>query len=1298
MDFFQINTKEARGGVLEVFPDFTVGRSKDLMVQGQSFYAIWDEEKGLWSRDEYDVTRLVDEFVLNHVKGMQADGLSCNAKLLRSYGTNGWNQFRKFMKNVSDNSHPLDTKVTFANTEVKKTDYASRRLKYNLEPGPHPAWTEITTTLYSDEERAKFEWAIGAIIAGDSRKLQKFLVFYGPGGSGKSTIMNVIAKLFGGLVRDGGYCAMFDAKALTGNNGSFAMESFKDNPLVAIQQDGDLSKIEDNTKLNSIVSHEDMRINEKYKATYDSRINAFLFMGTNNPVKITDAKSGLIRRLIDVVPSGKTLPVKRYNLLVEKMDFELGAIAAHCLEVYRSMGRNYYNGYRPVEMMFETNVFFNYIEAYFDIFKSQDGATLKQAYTLYKEYCEESSIEFKLPMYKFRTEFKNYFEEFHDRIVLDGVTARSYFKGFKAKQYKTTSADDDKTFSLVLDETTSLFDEVYAELPAQYGNSNETPVKYWTDEERLIKGVMKKPQPNQVVDTTLSSIDTSVLHFVKVPENHIVIDFDLKDDNGEKSLERNLEAASAWPATYAELSKSGGGVHLHYIYDGGDASELAAEYADGIEIKRFGGGSSLRRRLTHCNAVPVSTISSGLPFKERSTVLETKVLQSEKSLRELIARNLRKEIHPGTKPSIDFIWKILDDANKSGMVYDVTDLRPRMMAFANNSSNQALICLKTVQKMKFASEVKLEDLNKNHEVFVKDPRFVFFDVEVYPNLFIICWKYAGSDTVVRMINPSATEVEQLFQFRLIGFNNRRYDNHILWGAFMGYNNIQLYELSKKIIDGNPNAMFGEAYNLSYADIYDFSTKKQGLKKFMIELGLHHMEMDLPWDEPVDPAHWPRVGDYCVNDVLGTEATFNARKGDYIARKILAELSGLTPNDTTQKHTATIIFGKDRRPQDKFIYTDLSQEFPGYIYDFGKSTYRDEVVGEGGYVYAEPGMYENVVLLDIASMHPTSIENLQVFGEYTGKFSELKNARIAIKRGQFDEARKMLGGNLAPYLEDETDTVGLKALSDALKIAINIVYGLTSAKFDNPFRDPRNKDNIVAKRGALFMIDLKHAVQEQGFQVVHIKTDSVKIPNATPEIIQFVTDFGAKYGYEFENEGTYEKFALVNDAVYIARKEGKWDAVGAQFQHPVVYKALFSDEPIKFTDLCETKQVTQGAMYLDFNESLATPSTPYKGMHFVGRTGMFIPVHKSAGGATLLRVKDDKTYAVAGTKGYLWLEAEMVQELHLDEIERMRFEDLTDTIGGDGSITDIVNIDYFNNLVNDAVETLEKFGSFEKFVQ
>ena len=36
-------------------------RSKDLMVRGRSFYAIWDEQKQMWSTDESDVQRLVDQ-------------------------------------------------------------------------------------------------------------------------------------------------------------------------------------------------------------------------------------------------------------------------------------------------------------------------------------------------------------------------------------------------------------------------------------------------------------------------------------------------------------------------------------------------------------------------------------------------------------------------------------------------------------------------------------------------------------------------------------------------------------------------------------------------------------------------------------------------------------------------------------------------------------------------------------------------------------------------------------------------------------------------------------------------------------------------------------------------------------------------------------------------------------------------------------------------------------------------------------------------------------------------------------
>jgi hypothetical protein len=1236
------------------------------MVRGRSFYAIWDEGVGLWSTDEYDIQRLMDAELEAEADKMEAKGDERpSIKTLSSFNTNSWSQFRKYLQNISDNSHQLDEKMAFADTEVKKSDYVSKRLPYALTEGDYSAWDELVGTLYSVEERAKIEWAIGAVVSGDAKKIQKFLVLYGPAGTGKSTVLNVIQRMFDG------YSTTFEAKALGMSSGAFATEVFKNNPLVAIQHDGDLSRIEDNTRLNSIISHEEMTMNEKYKPSYTSRVNAFLFMGTNQPVKISDAKSGIIRRLIDVHPTGIKIPANRYQSLIQKVDFELGAIAHHCLETYRTMGKNYYNSYRPVEMMLQTDVFFNFIEAHYDIFKSQDGVTLKQAYALYKIFCEDTGIEKVLPQYKFREELRNYFDDFKDRGLVDGQQVRSYYSGFSANKFKTPLDVEKQIFKLVLDEKISLLDELLKDQPAQYHretpDGSEIPEKYWTDAERLINGETKKPKPSQVCTTQLHDLNTSKLHFVKVPENHIVIDFDLKGDDGKKSLERNLEAASNWPATYAELSKSGAGVHLHYNYTGGDVSLLKSVYSDDIEIKVYTGNGSLRRKVIRCNNVPVAPISSGLPLKEKKMLANT-TIQSEKGLRELVERNLRKEIHPGTKPSMDFIQKILKDAYDTGMTYDLTDMRPRIVAFGNNSSNQALACLKTVQTMKFKSEdapAAEQSISPEPTPTPKaveknsDSRIAFFDIEVYPNLFLICWKFEGEDSaMVKMLNPSPQAVEQLFKLKLVGFNNRRYDNHILWAAFMGYSNQAIYELSKKIVsDSDRSALFGAAYDLSYADIYDFSSKKQGLKKFQIDLGINHMEMNIPWDEPVPDDMVDKVVEYCCNDVTSTEAVFNSRKQDFVARQILADLSGLSVNQTTQKHTSQIIFGGNSKASKNFIYTDLATEFPGYVFDLGKSTYRDEDPSEGGYVYSEPGLYQNVAVLDVASMHPTSIIQLNAFGDdYTPNFKDLLDARIAIKRGEYDRAKAMLDGKLAPYLGDEADA---KALSYALKIVINIVYGLTSAKFDNPFRDVRNRDNIVAKRGALFMIDLKHYVQGLGFDVAHIKTDSIKIPDATPEVIELVTEFGAKYGYEFEHENTYDSMCLVNDAVYIAREGNQWSAVGAQFQHPYVYKSLFTRDDITFDDMCETKSVKQGTIYLDLKHGESEEQTPIEDMQFVGRIGRFVPVNKGYNGGILYRIKDEKAYAVTGTKGYEWVEAHVAESLPSGAIDHSYFDTMVE---------------------------------------
>lgn len=1279
LDFFKIKERSAKNGVVEVYPDYRVCRSKDLMIRSKSFYAIWDEHVGLWSTDEYDVQRLIDKQLWAHRNeaASKTDG-TVLVKLLSDFSSNSWLQFRNYVGHLSDSATQLDENLTFLNTEVKKSDYVSRRLPYSLEPGSITAWDEIVGTLYDEEERAKIEWAIGAIVTGDSKKIQKFFTFYGAPGTGKGTILDIIQKLFVG------YTDSFEAKTLTGSS-SFAVEAFKGNPLVAIDADGDLSKIEDNTRLNSIVSHEPMIINEKYKASYTAAIHAMLFVAVNKPVKFTDAKSGLIRRMIDVRPSGELIAPRKYQQLVTQVQNELGAIAHHCRDVYQDMGRHYYSEYRPVEMMLQTDVFFNYIESHYDIFTRQGGVTLNQAHELWRVWVEESDIEWKMPKYKLREELKSYFGKYDERYVIDNVRVRSWYSDFNADHWKT-KAPDDKEYSLVLEATESLFDKEYSTHAAQYSKPDGTPMTYWTDAPKINKQTGKEfiPKPHQVVSTTLSDIDTSKEHYVKPPLNHIVIDFDLKDASGEKSATLNLEAASKWPSTYAEFSKSGAGVHLHYNYES-DANTLSRIFDDGIEIKVFTGDSSLRRRLSKCNDIPIASLNSGfLPIKEKK-VLNPDTVMSERAIRSMIDRNLRKEFHPGTKPSMDFIHKILNDAYYSDAVYDVSDMRPTILAFAAKSSNQALYCIKIAQDIKWKSE----GVDPNPTVQSTAPtqdtdeRVVIFDVEVFPNLFVVCWKYEGAEKVVRMINPTAQAVEELIQtMKLVGFNNRRYDNHILYAASIGYTNEQLYVLSKKIIDKAPNAFFGQAFNLSYTDIFDFASagNKKGLKKWQIELDLHHMENNHPWDLPVDPKFWNEIADYCCNDVISTEVVFHHLKSDFMARQILADLSGLSVNDTTNAHSTRIMFGEERKPQSEFIYTDLSEMFPGYKYDFGKSTYRDEITGEGGYVYAEPGMYTNVALLDVESMHPASIEAMNVFGTYTKQFSEIKNARVAIKKKDFAGAAKMLGGKLEKYLGDQTQMEGL---SDALKTVINSVYGLTSASFDNAFKDPRNIDNIVAKRGALFMVDLKHAVQAQGFIVAHIKTDSIKIPDATPEIIAFVMEFGKKYGYKFEHEATYEKMTLVNKAVYIAKvgwaqkanKIGKWEATGAQFAHPYVFKTLFSRDPIEFKDMCEAKFVTT-SLYLDFTDMDATMALAEPDLHFVGRAGNFCPMVPGSGAGVLLREKDGKYSAAGGTKGYLWMESEMVKTLEKENL---------------------IDKSYFKKLVDDALGQLQTFGDAEQFV-
>ena len=1334
MNFYEIVVGTGKNGSIEIYPDFQVGdRESDLMIRGKQFYAIWDEDAGCWSTDEHDVQKVVDKALRAKKTEIENSGVvasSIRLKTMRSYQTKSWDNYKSYISKQPDQFKALDDRLTFADTVSKRSDFSSKRLSYSVKKADHAAYDEIMGTLYSEENRKKLEWAIGSILSGDSRTIQKFYVLYGKAGTGKGTFLKILQKLFEG------YTTVFSSKDLCNSNKDFRLESFKGNPLVAVDEDGDLSKIEDATELNKIVSHERTQMNEKGKPHYPWLPHCTLFIGSNEPVKIRNEESGLIRRLIDVYPTGVKLPARKYNVLMERIEFELGGIAEHCLNVYKELGgKHAFDNYQPTGMIYRTNTFFNFIEDKYDEFAMlTDGVSLKTAYgVMWKQYCEEAGVEAtSYTRQKFRDELKNYFENFYEVTRVNGKQMRSWYTGFRLDcLVRKGDIPDDKEEPenwLDLKEQRSILDDLLKDCKAQYE-------------------VDGKPElPWDKVTTTLKDLDTSRVHYILPPEWLWMADFDLKNAEGEKDAQMNLEAASKWPKTYAEFSKGGAGIHLYYRYSG-DLDELMSQYGKDIEVKVFHGKAAIRRRVSKCNREGIATISSGLPKKakkEKKAMVDISVVEYERYLINTIRKAIRTKTDPDckdpipncehTKPCCDFIKHILDEAYESGKHYDVSQMRKNVYALAMGSTNNKRYCTDLVRKMHWYSEDAAPQVDNVHKGTI-----VFFDIEVFPNVNMVNWKIAGEgQPVVRLINPKPEDIEELLKYDLIGFNCRKYDNHILHAMRLGYSPEKVYEVSMNIIAGNPDGYFREAWDYSLTDIYDFSSKKQSLKKFEIDLGIHHKELGMDWTKPVPEERWTEVAEYCDNDVLATEALFFSkdRQADWTARQILADLAGMSVNSTTNSLTTKIIFGGERNPQREFNYrfmgtTDEDVEtylyppddmcgnvdldytifdsqyrpiFPGYKFEwittddkgkklekgYWKSTYRGEEVGEGGYVYSEPGVYTNVALLDIASMHPSSIVAEELFGPvYTKRFYDILQARILIKHKQYDQAKELFDGKLAKYLDDPAQA---KALAGALKIAINSVYGLTSAKFDNPFRDRRNKDNIVAKRGALFMVNLKHEVQHRGYTVAHIKTDSIKIPDADEEIIQFVMDYGRMYGYNFEHEATYERMCLITKADYVAKymtKEaaeqkygyipsdlydhgGEWTETGDWFMDSYLFKTLFTHEDIQLEDMYEVNSVTT-ALYLDMNENLS------KGEHnyiFVGKCGAFCPVREGCGGGILVRQNGEKFDSANGAKGYRWKEFEVVKELGLE---------------------DQVDRSYYDKRTEAAKAEIEKYIPFEQFV-
>lgn len=1242
VDFFTIDKEivGSRQPVTILYPEFLYYNVQDLACKGGAMYAFWDGTA--WSDNLNDLILRIDRTIKDEytrIKDEKPDAV-VKARYMNRQSSGVMKRWIEYTKSMPDSRQAFNQTILFADHEIKREDYATNKLPYTPKDIPTPNFDKMMDILYAPSEQQKIMWFVGAVLTNNMKSIQKFMFLYGAKGTGKGTVLKILEKLFEG------YYSEMDLKLLTSAS-EFNTSQVKEIPVL-IDYDTDLSNIKNDLDLLKLTGHEVVTVNKKYTKPYPVTFNGLLIAASNQRYKVRNVDAGIVRRAVTVEPTNNRVPLKEYNRLMHGISFELAGIAHKAMQMFEEMGPGYYEEYQDNHMLAATDLFYGFVQENYD--KMGDMVTLARASELYKVYLDDLGFNTAGYKQKVKNELTRYYKEYHERLRVGADRLSRVFVGLKTELFDPIKEEvvEETLGSYV--STESYLDEVLADCPAQLANADGFPKYKWDN-----------------VESKLKDIDTHQLHFVRMNDvNHIVIDFDLKED-GKKSLAKNLEAASKFPETYGELSKSGAGIHLHYIYDG-DVDELSAIYDADIEVKVYKGKSSLRRQFSRSNGVrKIAHISSGLPRKEENRKMLDNVqgfVHTERTMRATIERALRKEYHASTSQSVNLIVQIFNQAYQSGVKYDLSDMESDISLFASSSTNQAKRCLQAIQEIVYSTIE--DDTPEMVEVLhsgqaVPNEKLTFFDVEVFKNLFMICWKDYGVDEIHTMCNPTPQEVENWLQGRyLVGFNNLRYDNHMVYSALLGQSTMDIYQRSQAIVNNNGGKGFHKgAYELSYLDLYEMASKKQSLKAWEIELGLPHDEFEYPWDEPLPENLWERCAEYCGNDVRATEALFDKLAEDYNARKILASLSGLSINTKTQNHAAEIIFEGANRPQDRFIYTDLSQMFPGYKFEWGKSEYRGEDPSEGGYVYSEPGVYTDVAVLDVASMHPTSLIAMNYFGPYTQNYADIREARILIKHGDLEKLRTIFDGKLAPYADMiEKGELSAKALSYALKIVINIVYGMTSAKFDNKFRHPDNVDNIVAKRGALFMIDLKHACQERGLTVAHIKTDSIKIPNATAEDIEFVTEFGKRYDYDFEHEHTYDRFALVNKAVnigeYYENGEPVWEATGAQFKEPYVLKTLFTKDNLELTDFMTTKN-SKVPMYL--------------GDEFVGKTGRF---YASKTGDALMKKdpKKDKLDAVTGTKGYKWkLDSELVDKSDID-------------------------MSYYDNLAVEAIKAIQKVGDID----
>lgn len=400
---------------------------------------------------------------------------------------------------------------------------------------------------------------------------------------------------------------------------------------------------------------------------------------------------------------------------------------------------------------------------------------------------------------------------------------------------------------------------------------------------------------------------------------------------------------------------------------------------------------------------------------------------------------------------------------------------------------------------------------------------LFFDIEVFSHDAFVVFKDINKNRLAVFHNDFVGLEDFIKGKTLVGYNNFFYDDHILHAMLNLRTPKQIKQLNDRIISGERLKI--QNYKFDSIDCFQqIDVSMPSLKKIEGNMGKMILESNVPFDidRPLTDEEFKDVLRYCEYDVDMTIEVFKLRVESYFKPKqslleMLGDDRGKRWNTTTL--SANVLLDK---PLPKWSNIRVPEEMlelvPAEVVELWLTKDRGSVTiedfdceiefGFGGLhgVHKHIRRAENVKLLDVASMYPHIILNINGLGHATEKYKELLEERVRIKHKD-------------------------KVRSDALKLILNSVYGNLKNKY-SMLNNPKCALSVCVY-GQIALYELCKRLSAT-CTIININTDGVAFIPHTDNYKDIWSEWEKDFKLTLE-EDNYDLFIQKDVNNYIAKR-------------------------------------------------------------------------------------------------------------------------------------------------------------------